>query len=56
MYPAPFYINYKHFYICHRGLRVMLAHFLTNPANQLSLLRQRLAPFRPDEKFKLELK
>ena len=35
-----FYICYKHFYICHRGLWVMLAHFLTNPANELCLLRQ----------------
>ena len=35
-----FYICYKHFYICHRGLWVMLAHFLTNPANERSLLRQ----------------
>ena len=35
-----FYICNKHFYICHRGPRVMLAHFLTNPANERSLLRQ----------------
>ena len=35
-----FYICNKISYICNKALRVMLVRFLTNPANELCLLRQ----------------